>query len=183
MTGRVRSRPLFGHCPSGQQVLMVCASEPTTDRSTARTRSVSRKARVRPPPAGTRPVSSPTPARPVDHAHSRSSRRRCPSSRAARRRGAAARTPSSCSVDPWSEWATPAFGWPAAPDGHLDGVDDELGADVIGDRPAHDPAGPGVEHDGEVDPALTGGVLGDVSTHSRFGRNLSRPVRQLLMRI
>ena len=41
-------------------------------------------------------------------------------------------------------------------------VDDELGAHVIGDRPADDPAGPGVDHDGEVDPALAGGVLGDV---------------------
>ena len=46
--------------------------------------------------------------------------------------------------------------------GHLEGVDDELGAEVVGDRPADDPSGPGVDDDGEVDPALAGAVLGDV---------------------
>jgi hypothetical protein len=30
------------------------------------------------------------------------------------------------------------FGWLASPDGHLHGVDDELAADVIRDRPADD---------------------------------------------
>ena len=33
---------------------------------------------------------------------------------------------------------------------------------VIGDRPAHDTATEGVDDDGEIDPALTGRVLGDV---------------------
>ncbi len=55
-----------------------------------------------------------------------------------------------------------AVGWPAAQGGHVDRVGDELGAHVIGDRPADDPSGPGVDDDGEVDPALAGAVLGDV---------------------
>ena len=45
---------------------------------------------------------------------------------------------------------------------HLHGVDHELGADVIGDRPAHHPSAPGVEHDSQVDLALSGRVLGHV---------------------
>ena len=54
------------------------------------------------------------------------------------------------------------LGWASAPGGHVDGVGDELGAHVISDRPAHDAPGPGVDDDGEVDPALTAAVLGDV---------------------
>jgi hypothetical protein len=50
----------------------------------------------------------------------------------------------------------------APPEGHLHGVGHELAADVVGDGPAHNPAAKGVEHDGEEDPALGGGVLGDV---------------------
>ena len=55
-----------------------------------------------------------------------------------------------------------SLGWPPAPGGHVDRVGDELGAHVIGDRPAHDTTTPGVDDDGEVDPALTAAVLGDV---------------------
>ena len=54
------------------------------------------------------------------------------------------------------------LGRPAAPQRHLQRVDDELAAYVIGDRPTDDPAAPGVEHDGQVALALRGGVLGDV---------------------
>jgi hypothetical protein len=50
----------------------------------------------------------------------------------------------------------------AAPAGHLQGVDDQLGAHVVGDRPAHDGAAEDVEDGGAVDLALSGGVLGDV---------------------
>jgi hypothetical protein len=50
----------------------------------------------------------------------------------------------------------------SAPDGHLERVDDQLVAHVVGDRPAHDAAAPGVEDDGQVDLALAGGVLGHV---------------------
>jgi hypothetical protein len=52
--------------------------------------------------------------------------------------------------------------WAAPPAGHVQGVDDELGAEVIGDRPADDLAVPGVDHHRQVDPALVRGVLGDV---------------------
>ncbi len=52
--------------------------------------------------------------------------------------------------------------WPAPPDGHLEGVDDELRAHVIGDRPAHDPAAERVEDDGQVGLAVLGRVLGDI---------------------
>jgi hypothetical protein len=54
------------------------------------------------------------------------------------------------------------FGWLSSPDGHLDCVDDELTADVIGDRPAHDSAAERVEHDREIHLAGVGRVLGDV---------------------
>jgi hypothetical protein len=46
--------------------------------------------------------------------------------------------------------------------GHLEGVNDELGAQVIGDRPADDTTGPGIDDHGEIDPALGRGALGDV---------------------
>ena len=50
----------------------------------------------------------------------------------------------------------------AAVDGHLEGVDDELGAEVVGDRPADDPARVAVEHDRDVEPALPGAHVADV---------------------
>ena len=43
-----------------------------------------------------------------------------------------------------------------------EGVDDELGAHVIGHRPADDPAGEDVLDGGEVEPALPGAQVGDV---------------------
>ena len=42
----------------------------------------------------------------------------------------------------------------------VQGVDDEFGADVVGDGPAHDLAAEHVEHRGAVDLAFTGRVLG-----------------------
>ncbi len=54
-------------------------------------------------------------------------------------------------------------GWRLSPpDGHLHGVDHELGTDVVGDRPADHPAGEGVEDDGQIDLALSGWMLGHV---------------------
>ena len=52
--------------------------------------------------------------------------------------------------------------WAAPPDSHLQGVDDELGADVISDRPADHPPRPGVNDDREIHLALDGGMLGDI---------------------
>ncbi len=50
----------------------------------------------------------------------------------------------------------------ASPGRHLDGVSDELGAEMVSDRPAHNPSGPGVEHDRQVHLAGPGPVFGDV---------------------
>jgi len=54
-------------------------------------------------------------------------------------------------------------GWPAPPAGHVQGIDDQFGAQVVSDGPAHHPAGPDVQDDGAIQPALPGAVLGDVS--------------------
>ena len=62
-----------------------------------------------------------------------------------------------------------AGGWPAAPAGHLQGVDDQLGAHVVGNRPADHGAAEDVEHRGAVDLALAGGVLGDVGDPQPVG--------------
>lgn len=45
-------------------------------------------------------------------------------------------------------------GWPARPDGHPKGVDDELCAHMLGHAPAHDPAAEEILHRGQVQPAL-----------------------------
>jgi len=93
----------------------------------------------------------------------RRSWRPCPCCRAARPHAAGARrsrtwiaTRGRC-AGPWS----PGRGG-GVPAGHLQGVDDELAAEVVGDGPAHDHAGPHVQDRAAVDLPLTGGVLGDV---------------------
>ena len=50
----------------------------------------------------------------------------------------------------------------AAQSGHVQGVSNQFGAQMISDRPPHDPAGVDIENDRGVHPALTGAVLGDV---------------------
>jgi hypothetical protein len=50
----------------------------------------------------------------------------------------------------------------APPAGHVERVDDELGSEVIGDRPADDEAAPRVDHHRAVDASVAGWVLGDV---------------------
>jgi hypothetical protein len=50
----------------------------------------------------------------------------------------------------------------ALADGHIEGVQDQFGAQVVGHRPAHDPAGEAVQHHGQVQPALVGALLGDI---------------------
>ena len=101
-------------------------------------------------------------------------RRSSPWSRTRRRLAGGGRTPRTCIGLPWSEWTDGlTLRWPPAPGRHLQGVDDELGPDVIGDGPADDPTAPGVEDDGHVDLALGGGVLGDVADPQPVG-----PVRR-----
>ena len=51
----------------------------------------------------------------------------------------------------------------APPAGHLQGIDDQFGAQVVGDGPADHAATEHVQHGRQIDPALVGGVLGDVS--------------------
>jgi hypothetical protein len=51
---------------------------------------------------------------------------------------------------------------PAARDGHLERVDDELGAHVVGHAPADDPTAVGVLHGRQLQPALPGAQVGDV---------------------
>src|SRR5215217_1700455 len=55
-----------------------------------------------------------------------------------------------------------AWGGVALGDGHVQGVQDQLGGQVLSHRPADDPPGERVEDHGEVQPALTGALLGDV---------------------
>jgi hypothetical protein len=57
----------------------------------------------------------------------------------------------------------------AGPLRHLQRVDDELGAQMVRDRPADDPAGEHVEHHRRVDSALAGAVLGDVGDPQPVG--------------
>jgi len=47
----------------------------------------------------------------------------------------------------------PSLG-PAPADGHLERVDDDLRAQVVGERPADDPAAVEIHHAREVQPAL-----------------------------
>jgi hypothetical protein len=50
----------------------------------------------------------------------------------------------------------------AAPEGHLEGVDDQVGPAVGPEGPAQHTAAVGVDDEGAVEPALAGAVLGDV---------------------
>jgi len=57
----------------------------------------------------------------------------------------------------------------SAPDRHLQGVDDELGAHVVRDRPTHDAPRVRVDHRRQVDLALCRWVLGHVTDPERVG--------------
>jgi hypothetical protein len=50
----------------------------------------------------------------------------------------------------------------ALADGHVQGVQYQLGAQVVGHGPAHDAARERVQHDRQVQPAFVGALLGDV---------------------
>jgi hypothetical protein len=52
--------------------------------------------------------------------------------------------------------------WLSLGDRHVEGVQDQLGAQVVGHRPADDPTGEGVQDDRQVQPAIAGALLGDV---------------------
>lgn len=68
------------------------------------------------------------------------------------------------------------------PAGHLLGVDDQFGADVVGDRPAHDLATERVDDRAAVDPSVRRAMLGDVGEPDpvrRFGGE--PPLDQVVM--
>jgi hypothetical protein len=52
--------------------------------------------------------------------------------------------------------------WLSLGDGHVQGVHDQLGAQVLGHGPAHDPPREGVQDHSQVEPAFVGALLGDV---------------------
>jgi hypothetical protein len=52
--------------------------------------------------------------------------------------------------------------WLALGDRHVEGVQHEFGAEVVGHGPADDPAGEAVQHDRHIQPTLAGALLGDV---------------------
>jgi hypothetical protein len=62
-----------------------------------------------------------------------------------------------------------ARGGIALRDRHVERVQDELGAQVVGHRPAHDPPRERVEDHCEVQPSFAGALLGDVSDPEPVG--------------
>jgi hypothetical protein len=70
--------------------------------------------------------------------------------------------------------------WTPTPEGHLEGVDDELGAHVIADRPAHHHPAERLEDHGQVDLPVAGGMLGDIHHPQpvRLGR-IENPVHEI----
>src|SRR5215203_6769468 len=60
-------------------------------------------------------------------------------------------------------------------DGHLQGVQDQFGAQVLGHRPANDPTRERVQDHGEVQPALVGALLGNVGDPELIGTGRCEP--------
>ena len=52
--------------------------------------------------------------------------------------------------------------WPAGVDSHVEGIEHDLGSQVVRHRPADDPSGVGVQDEREVEPALPGPDVRDV---------------------
>src|SRR4051794_14266859 len=74
--------------------------------------------------------------------------------------------------------------WPTLADGHLQRIEDELCAQVVGGGPADDLAAPDIEHHGEIeearcrrderhvcDPQLVRATGGEVAVHQVRGRS------------
>ena len=71
----------------------------------------------------------------------------------------------------------------ASPNRHLQGVDDELGPDVIRDRPADHASTERVGHRGEIHPAFVGAVLGDIGDPQPVrGADIEDPLHEILRR-
>ncbi len=63
---------------------------------------------------------------------------------------------------------------PSSPEGHFDGFEDQLGADMIGHRPADDPAALHVEHDGQREEAHPGRHIRNVRDPKAIRRGRSK---------
>ncbi len=83
------------------------------------------------------------------------------------------------------------IGWFPRGDGHVEGVEDELRAQVVCHRPADDAPGPGIEDDGEEQEACRGRHVGDVGHPQQVRRRrredaadeiIGCPVRRLAPR-
>lgn len=74
------------------------------------------------------------------------------------------------------------LGWLAPPGGHLYSVSDELGSDVISDRPANNAPGPCVNNDSQIDFAFTSWVFGHVHhPQSVWVFGVERPVDEVIV--
>jgi hypothetical protein len=65
--------------------------------------------------------------------------------------------------------------WPAPPDRHVDGFDDQLAAEVIGHRPADNAPTVDVKHDRQGEEARPGRDIGDVGDPQAVGRGGGEP--------
>lgn len=73
--------------------------------------------------------------------------------------------------------------WASPPTGHLKRVDDDLGGDPIGDRPADDAAAERVNDGGAVDPSVLRTVLRDVAEPEPVRRVCAElPLHEILVR-
>jgi hypothetical protein len=81
---------------------------------------------------------------------------------------AAGRTPARCIARVQGVVDQPRVGTPV-PDGHVEGVEDELGAEVVGHRPADHPTRVDIQDDGQIQPARPGRDVGDVSRPDTVG--------------
>jgi len=57
---------------------------------------------------------------------------------------------------------------------HVEGSFDQLGAQVVSHRPAHDATGEEVDDDGQVEPAFPGADVRDVGSPGLVGSRVSR---------
>jgi hypothetical protein len=88
-------------------------------------------------------------------------RRPCPSRRPARRRPSGDRRRTRCTGSRGRCGDQPRCR-STLTDGHIERVEDQLGAQVLSHGPAHHPAGEGIQDHCQVQPALAGALLGDV---------------------
>ncbi len=71
--------------------------------------------------------------------------------------------------------------WLTSPGSHLHRVSDEFGSEMISDRPTNNMSGPRVNHDGEIDLAVTCWVFGDIHDPEPMRPvRVKRPVHEIV---